>query len=67
VQALITLFTGVLLTLAAGPPEAVTPNATGALARCLVAGVLATVPGLFTSPPQRRQCHGYADQSRLDH
>jgi DNA-binding transcriptional regulator YbjK len=67
VQALITLFSGVLLTLAAGPPEAVTPNATGALARCLVAGVLATVPGLPTSPPQRRQRHGYADQPRLDH
>ena len=37
-----------LLTLVAGPPEAVTPNATGAPARCLVAGVLATVPGLPT-------------------
>jgi DNA-binding transcriptional regulator YbjK len=46
VQTLITLFGGVLLTLAAGPPEAVTPDATLALARCLVAGVLATVPGL---------------------
>lgn len=46
VQALITLFSGVLLTLAAGPPEAVTPDATHALARCLVAGVLATMPGL---------------------
>jgi DNA-binding transcriptional regulator YbjK len=46
VQALITLFSGALLTLAAGPPEAVTPNATGALARCLVTGVLTTVPGL---------------------
>jgi DNA-binding transcriptional regulator YbjK len=46
VQMLITLFSGVLLTLAAGPPEAVTPDATDALARCLVAGVLATIPGL---------------------
>jgi DNA-binding transcriptional regulator YbjK len=45
VQALITLFSGVLLTLVAAPPEAVTPDATGALARCMVAGVLATVPG----------------------
>jgi DNA-binding transcriptional regulator YbjK len=45
VQALITLFSGVLLTLAAGPQEAVTPHATRALAHCLVAGVLATVPG----------------------
>jgi DNA-binding transcriptional regulator YbjK len=40
VQALITLFSGVLLTLAAGPPEAVTPDVTRALAHCLVAGVL---------------------------
>ena len=46
VQMLITLFSGVLLTLAAGPPEAITPDATRALARCLVVGVLATVPGL---------------------
>jgi DNA-binding transcriptional regulator YbjK len=45
VRALITLFGGVVLTLAAGPPQAVTPAATDALARCLVAGVLATVPG----------------------
>jgi len=67
VQALITLFSGVLLTLAAGPPEAVTPNATGALARCLVAGVLATVPGVPTSPPRRVQRRGHADQPRLDH
>jgi len=67
VQALITLFSGVLLTLAAGPPEAVTPNATGALARCLVAGVLATVPGVPTSPPRRGQRRGHADQPRLDH
>jgi hypothetical protein len=48
VQALIALFSGVLLTLVAGPPEAVTPNVTDALAHCLVAGVLATVPGLPT-------------------
>lgn len=67
VQALITLFSGVLLTLVAGPPEAVTPNATGALARCLVAGVLATVPGLPTSPPRRGQRRGHADQPRLGH
>src|SRR5215468_6383364 len=67
VQALITLFSGVLLTLVAGPPEAVTPNAVGALARCLVAGVLATVPGLPTSPPRRGQRRGHADQPRLDH
>jgi hypothetical protein len=45
VQALITLFSGAVLTLAAGPPEAVTPDTTVALARCLVAGVLATVHG----------------------
>jgi DNA-binding transcriptional regulator YbjK len=45
VQALITLFSGLLLTLVTGPPEAVTPDTTVALARCLVAGVLATVPG----------------------
>lgn len=46
VQALMTLFSGALLTLVTGPSEAVTPEAAGALARCLVAGVLATVPGL---------------------
>ena len=51
VQALITLFGGVLAALAAGPPEAVTLNATAALARCLVAGVLATVPGLAWNGP----------------
>jgi DNA-binding transcriptional regulator YbjK len=45
VQALIMLFSGVLLTLVAGPPDAVTPNVAGALARCMVAGVLAAVPG----------------------
>ena len=46
VQMLITLFSGVLLTLVTGPPEAITPDATRALCRCLVAGVLTTVPGL---------------------
>ncbi len=46
VQTLITLFSGALLSLVAAPPEAVTPDAAGALARCMVAGVLATVPGL---------------------
>lgn len=50
VRTLITLFSGVLLTLAAGPPEAVTPDAALTLARCMVAGVLATVPG---SPARR--------------
>jgi DNA-binding transcriptional regulator YbjK len=46
VQMLITLSSGVLLTLAAGLPGASTPDDTRALARCLVAGVLTTVPGL---------------------
>lgn len=45
-QALITLYGGVLLRLVTGPPEAVTPEATLTLARCLVAGVLSAVPGL---------------------
>lgn len=45
-QMLITLTGGVLLTLAAGLPGAMTPDDTRALARCLVAGVLTTVPGL---------------------
>jgi DNA-binding transcriptional regulator YbjK len=45
VQALIALFSGVLLTLVAGPPEAVTRRAANALAQCMVAGVLTTVPG----------------------
>ncbi|HXP55573.1 MAG TPA: TetR/AcrR family transcriptional regulator [Streptosporangiaceae bacterium] len=45
VQAMSTLFGGVLLTLVTGPPEAVTPEAARVLARCLVTGVLATVPG----------------------
>ena len=57
VQALITLFSGVLLTLAAGPSEAVTPDATHALARCLVAGVLATMPGLAWNGSPRKD-HG---------
>jgi DNA-binding transcriptional regulator YbjK len=46
VQVLMTLFSGVLITLVTGPQEAVTPDAAGALARCMVAGVLAAVPGL---------------------
>lgn len=57
VQALITLFSGVLLTLAAGPPQAVTPDATRALARCLVAGVLTTMPGLAWNDSPRKD-HG---------
>jgi DNA-binding transcriptional regulator YbjK len=44
VQALSTLFAGTLLTLVTGPPGAVTPQSTLALARCLVSGVLDTVP-----------------------
>jgi DNA-binding transcriptional regulator YbjK len=44
VQALIALYNGALLTLVVAPPETVTPEATAALARCLVAGVL-TTPG----------------------
>ena len=40
VQALIALYNGTLLTLVVAPPETVTPEATLALARCLVAGVL---------------------------
>jgi len=38
VQALITLYNGTLLTLVVAPPETVTPEATLALARCLVTG-----------------------------
>jgi len=45
VQALLTLFAGTLLTLVAGPPEAATPQGTLTLARCLVRGVLDTLPG----------------------
>jgi DNA-binding transcriptional regulator YbjK len=57
VQALITLFSGVLLMLAAGPAEAVTPDATRALARCLVAGVLAAIPGLaWNGSPRKDHC-----------
>jgi DNA-binding transcriptional regulator YbjK len=51
VQALITLFSGVLLTLAAGPQDSVTPDAARALAQCLVTGVLATVPGAGLETP----------------
>jgi DNA-binding transcriptional regulator YbjK len=40
VQALIALYNGTLLTMVVAPPETVTPQATLALARCLVAGVL---------------------------
>ena len=40
VQALIALYNGTLLTLIVAPPAAVTPEATLALARCLVAGAL---------------------------
>lgn len=45
VLALITLYGGTLMALATGPPEAVTPESALALARCLVAGVLAAGPG----------------------
>jgi DNA-binding transcriptional regulator YbjK len=44
VQELITLFAGTLLTLVTGPPEAVTPERTIALARCMVNGVLGAAP-----------------------
>jgi DNA-binding transcriptional regulator YbjK len=40
VQALIALYNGTLLTLVVAPPETVIPEATLALARCLVTGVL---------------------------
>ena len=40
VQALIALYNGTLLTLVVAPPETVTPEATLALASCLVSGVL---------------------------
>jgi DNA-binding transcriptional regulator YbjK len=40
VQALIALYNGTLLTLIVAPPGTVTPEATLALARCLVTGVL---------------------------
>jgi hypothetical protein len=38
------LYNGTLLTLAVAPPETVTPQATLALARCLVTGVMEAVP-----------------------
>ena len=44
VQALIALYNGTLLTLVVAPPETVTPEATLALARCLVTGVLEAAP-----------------------
>ncbi len=45
VQALIALYNGTLLTLTAAPPGSVTPATCLLLARCLVTGVLQTVPG----------------------
>jgi AcrR family transcriptional regulator len=42
VQALIALYNGTLLTLVVAPPGSITPEATLALARCLVTGVLRT-------------------------
>jgi len=45
VQALIALYNGTLLTLTAAPPGGVTPETCLLLARCLVTGVLQTVPG----------------------
>lgn len=44
VQALMTLFGGTLLTLVTGPPEAITPQATLALAQYMVRGVLGGEP-----------------------
>lgn len=44
VQALMVLYNGTLLTLIVAPPETVTPEVTSALARCLVTGVLHTMP-----------------------
>lgn len=40
IQTLVTLFGGTLLNLAAGPPDEVTPEATRALARAMVIGVM---------------------------
>jgi hypothetical protein len=40
VQALIALYNGTLMTLVVAPPGTVTPEATLALASCLVSGVL---------------------------
>jgi len=45
VQGLIALYNGTLLTLIVAPPGSVTPDVTVALARCLVTGVLRTIPG----------------------
>jgi DNA-binding transcriptional regulator YbjK len=45
VQALIALYNGTLLTLIVAPPGTVTPEVAFVLARCLVTGVLLTVPG----------------------
>ena len=53
-QALIALFGGTLLTLVTGPPEAVTPLATLTLARCLVSGVLDTLPATASPVPADR-------------
>ena len=50
VQALIALYNGTLLTLVVAPPETVTPQATLALARCLVTGVLHAIPGTSRLP-----------------
>jgi DNA-binding transcriptional regulator YbjK len=50
VQALIALYNGTLLTLVAAPPETVTPQATLALARCLVTGVLHAIPSTSRLP-----------------
>jgi DNA-binding transcriptional regulator YbjK len=49
VQALIALYNGTLLTLLIAPPGTVAPEATLALARCLVTGVLAALPGVSTA------------------
>ena len=49
VQALMTLFGGTLLTLVTGPPEAITPQATQALAQAIVRGVLGAGPDTGTS------------------
>jgi hypothetical protein len=46
VQTLIALYNGTLLTLLMAPPGTVTPEATLTLARCLVTGVLVTLPGV---------------------
>ncbi len=51
VQTLLTLFAGALLTLVTGPPEAATRESTLTLARCLVRGVLDTLPGAAGPSP----------------